>query len=104
MPPIAEEEYKITSASKSHSRVASRCVIFEMPHDNAMIADNGKLNLQKIRAIRPEYAEAIEKGFEWNVLVWQAEKGFSSVDRSLAGDRQFGAAAGHGRDTLASGS
>ena len=50
-----------------------------MPHDNAMIADDGKLNLQKIRAIKLEYAEAIEKGFEWNVLVWQAEEAFPAL-------------------------
>ena len=67
------------SVAKSHSSCASRCVIFEMPHDNAMIADDGKLNLQKIRAIRPEYAEAIEKGFEWNVLLWQAEEAFPAL-------------------------
>ena len=79
LPPIAEEEYLIMSAAKSHSSVASRCVIFEMPHDNAMITDDGKLNLQKIRAIRPEYADAIEKGFEWNILLWQEEEAFPAL-------------------------
>ena len=61
------------SVAKSHSSMASRCVIFEMPHDNARITDGGKRNLQTIRAMRPEYADAIEKGFERHVLIWQAE-------------------------------
>ena len=47
LPPIAEEEYSVMSVAKSHSCMASRCVIFEMPHDNAMITEGGKLNLQK---------------------------------------------------------
>ena len=47
LPPIAEEEYSVVSVAKSHSSMASRCVIFEMPHDNARITDGGKLNLQK---------------------------------------------------------
>ena len=67
------------SVAKSHSSMASRCVIFEMPHDNARITDGGKLNLQKIRALRPEYADAIEKGFEWNILLWQAEEAFPAL-------------------------
>ena len=54
LPPIAEEEYLIMSVAKSHSSMASRCVIFAMPLDNAMITDGGKLNLQKITAMRPE--------------------------------------------------
>ena len=76
LPPIAEEEYMIMSVAKSHSSMASRCVIFAMPHDNAMVTDNGRLSLQKTRAISPEYADAIEQGFEWNVLLWQAEEAF----------------------------
>ena len=47
LPPIAEEEYLCMSLAKSHSSMASRSVIFEMPHDNEMITDGGKLNLQK---------------------------------------------------------
>ena len=67
------------SVAKSHSSMASRCVIFEMPHDNAMITEGGKLNLQKIRAMRPEYADVIEKGFEWTILLWQAEEAFPAL-------------------------
>ena len=67
------------SLAKSHSSMASRCVIFEMPHDNARITDGGKLNLQKNRAMRPEYADAIEKGFERHVLIWQAEEAFPAL-------------------------
>ena len=39
LPPIAEEEYLYMSLAKSHSSMASRSVIFEMPHDNEMITD-----------------------------------------------------------------
>ena len=67
------------SVAKSHSSMASRCVIYEMPHDNTKITEGGKLNLQKIRGMRPEYADAIEKGFEWNILLWQAEEAFPAL-------------------------
>ena len=39
LPPIAEEEYLCMSLARSHSSMASRSVIFEMPHDNEMITD-----------------------------------------------------------------
>ena len=29
--------------------------------------------------MRPEYADAIEKGFEWNILLWQAEEAFPAL-------------------------
>ena len=35
----AQQEYLYMSLAKSHSSVASRSVIFEMPHDNGMITD-----------------------------------------------------------------
>ena len=79
LPPIAEEEYILMSAAKSHSSMGSRCVIFEIPHDNEKITDCGKLSLHKIRAIRPEYAEAISSGFEWTVVCWQVEEAFPSL-------------------------
>ena len=67
------------SFARSHSSMASRCVIFEMPHDNTSLSDGGKLNLQKNRGMRPEYADAIEKGFEWNILLCQAEEAFPAL-------------------------
>ena len=89
LPPIAEEEYKIMSAAKSHSSMGSRCVIFACPHENPHddkddenhidITEDGRLSLHKIRTVRPCYAKVIEEGFEWNTLVWQAEEEFPAL-------------------------
>ena len=77
--PIAEEEYYVMSVAKSHSSMASRCVILEVAHDNDKITDHGKLSLHRIEMLRPEYAAAIKSGFEWEVLCWQAEDTFPSM-------------------------
>ena len=62
LPPIAEEEYKIMSAAKSHSSMGSRCVIFACPHQNPIggdgeeridITEDGRLSLRKIKELRP---------------------------------------------------
>ena len=74
LPPIAEEEFTIMAVAKSHSSMASRCVLFEVAHDNKKITERGHLSLHMIRQIRPEYADAIEDGFEWDVVIWQAEE------------------------------
>ena len=70
--PIEEDDFQTMSVAKSHSSQGSRCVLLEVPHDNDKITDNDKLSMHKIEAVRPEYADAIKQGFEWDVLVWQA--------------------------------
>ena len=79
LPQIAEEEYLFMSLAKSHSNAGSRCVMFELPHTNKRICDGGKLSLQKIKAVSPEYADAIEGGFSWHVLIWQVEDAFPKL-------------------------
>jgi len=79
LPPIAEDEYHIMSVAKSHSSMASRCIIFSSPHENDKITEGGCLSLHKIERLQPEYARVIEKGFQWYVLIWQAEEEFPGL-------------------------
>ena len=79
LPPIAEDDYIIMSVAKSHSSMGSRCVLLGAPHENQKITEDGLLSLQRIRALRPEYADAIECGFEWEVVSWRAEEAFPSL-------------------------
>jgi tryptophan synthase alpha subunit len=77
LPSYADDDVKILSATKSHTSQSTRCVVFGMPHDYEPITENGHLSLHKVMQLRPEYARVCEEGFEWDVLVWQAEDAFS---------------------------
>ena len=79
LPKIEEEEYLFMSVSKSHSSMASRCVIKQSPHENDRVTENGCLSIHKIRALDAEYANVIETGFAWNVLVWPAAEEFLAL-------------------------
>ena len=49
------------------------------PHPNEKITDEGRLSLVKVRQRRPEYAAAIESGFVWEELDWEAEEAWPDL-------------------------
>ncbi len=81
LPPYDEGEIKILSVSKSHTTQATRCIQFGSPtdSDNVEFGTDGKLDIHKIGLKRPTLADAAKEGFEWDVLVWQAEDAFGAI-------------------------
>ncbi|CAK0819464.1 unnamed protein product [Prorocentrum cordatum] len=81
LPPYDEGEIKILSVSKSHTTQATRCIQFGSPTDSDTVefGTDGKLDIHKIGLKRPTLADAAKEGFEWDVLVWQAEDAFGAI-------------------------
>ena len=79
IPPTGEEEFVTMSVAKSHSSMASRCVLLESPHSNEKLTENGILSLHKIKSLRPEYGAAIEHRLIWDVVCWQVEEQYPAV-------------------------
>ena len=80
LPPYDEEEIKIVSVTKSHTSQGNRCIACAAPHENPKCtSEDGKLSIHKIRQLRPGYADVVETGFEWDVVVWAAEDAFDGI-------------------------
>ena len=69
LPPVADDEHVIMSVAKSHSSMG-------IQSQGSYSREGGKLNLHKISALRPAYADAIVSSFQWDVVSWQTEEAF----------------------------
>ena len=79
LPRFAAEETKLLSISKSHSSMACKMVLFGVPHDNEALTEDGCLSLHKIKLVAPEFAAAIDDGFEWEVVQLCVDDAFPGV-------------------------
>ena len=91
LPPYDEGAMKICSLMKSHTTQAMRCAQFgvEIDWDSDEYTDDGHISLHKIEKKRPSFAKAAKDGFEWDVLVWEAEEAFGSALIQLLQDLEL---------------
>jgi hypothetical protein len=84
LPACQEEDYCIMSVAKSHSSMASRCVLKGVPDHGCDLSgprldENGYLSLDRIKKCCPSYAEYIEHGFPWLVVHWAVEEQYPGL-------------------------
>jgi hypothetical protein len=79
LPKFDPNEIEILSAQKSHTSQSCRCVLKGAPCDDDRVATNGVYSMDKIRGLRPSYAQVIDDGMLWEVVPWEVEDAFPLI-------------------------
>ena len=79
LPPFSEEDFQISSVANSHSNMACRLVLNEMPSECEELCIDGKLSLHKVGLLSPYFAQAIREGFEWEVVCHEIDRNALAV-------------------------
>lgn len=68
LPPVTDHSIRYGSLSCSHTNMYLRCVASAVASDDTDVAEEGKINLAKIKARDPQFADAAVSGLQWTVL------------------------------------
>ena len=66
--PVLPDSIQFGSLACGHTNVALRAIAAAVPSGCPLLAEDGKLSLEKLRRKDPEFAKAVEKGLRWKVL------------------------------------
>ncbi|CAK0794472.1 unnamed protein product [Prorocentrum cordatum] len=77
--PVRKENLHFLSVAGSHTvgglnAVAHSCATFLDE-----IATDGRLSIDKVRAVNADYADAVATGFKWRVIRWQVDERFPGL-------------------------
>ena len=73
------EEIKVITVTCGHTTQTLRIVYYGSPSDHPVLAPDGHLSVGLLRLKQPAYADAVESGIEYDVLVWQIEEVFPDI-------------------------
>ena len=79
LPEFEPNEIEILSGQKTHTSQSCRCVLKGAPCDDTRVATDGKYCMDKIRSLRPSYAQVCLEGMEWEVIPWAVEDEFELI-------------------------
>lgn len=59
---------RYASISGSHSNMAMRLFLYQVPHTDERLTVGGRLSVEKVKLEDPLYGEAIEQGMKWTII------------------------------------
>ena len=63
----------ILTVTCGHTTQTLRCIYYGVPSDHEVLAPEGHLSITVLREKQASYAEAVDKGIEYDVIAWEVE-------------------------------
>lgn len=76
LPEVEKDSIKYGSLACGHTNMTLRAIAAGSPSECPILSDNGKMNLDRLRARDPAYATAVEQGLKWKVLKFPVRRDF----------------------------
>ena len=82
LPPVNDFLNGVT-VTCGHTSMGIRCWQAGSPCEDTRFSVDGRLSLQRLKELQPEYAELVENGIDWDLIRWPVEDHFPFIPKLI---------------------